>query len=134
MRGRILLVPIGLVWAFVFAASCSDEGAGPGEAGGLGIPEGGPGHLTPVCEPDTVTHCTGDGGCLGGKLCGQDGTYGECACVGDTGPTANPDAKTPRSDAARESAADGGLEDTGNPDVLDARSPETGAEPSGERG
>jgi hypothetical protein len=82
MRTALLLglasIALGLVAA---AASCSSGPSGADD----GIPESGPPqHLGMVCEPDTAAKCVGDGGCAGGHLCGADGTYGECVCIGDT--------------------------------------------------
>jgi hypothetical protein len=104
MRGVALLALAALVGTVVSAASCSDEGSAFPV-----IPEGGPQNLTPVCEPDTTTHCSGDAGCLGDKVCGPDGTYGECVCIVDSGARAmhrDSGVMTPSSDGASDAARD----------------------------
>jgi hypothetical protein len=79
------------------------------------IPDSSPGYQVPVCEPNTAAKCVGKGGCSGGMLCGQDGTYGECACDGDAGMA--PDSAIPDSTILDVAPADTVVDSAGGADV-----------------
>jgi hypothetical protein len=82
-RRVIAIALLALASAAAFA-SCS---TGPSVAVSLPVaPEGdGPTTTFHPCEPNKAAKCVGEGGCAGGMLCGPAGTYGVCACIGDTG-------------------------------------------------
>jgi hypothetical protein len=38
-----------------------------------------------ACTPDDTEKCSGPDDCVGGQVCGPDGTWGECSCQNDAG-------------------------------------------------